>query len=408
MNGKIINDPVYGFIRFPEPDLMSIIEHPWFQRLRNIKQMGMAQFVYPGAVHTRLHHSLGAAHLMGIALQEIRNKGVEVTNREYIAARQAILLHDIGHGPFSHALESTLIDEVSHEDISIQIMHRLNKEHDGFLDIAIQIFENKYEKPFLHQLVSSQLDVDRMDYLNRDSFFTGVSEGVIGYDRILQMLAVSEGDLVIEEKGIYSVEKFIVARRMMYWQVYLHKTVLGSEKLIIKILQRAKVLAAAGKDLFATPNLKFFLYNKVSKKDFEDNIEVLNRFCTLDDADISVAIKVWTDADDIILSRLCKMFVDRRLYKVKVSDLDLQDHYEALYKKGIASGFLNEENLDYYLFKGKTSNNAYQDNEQQIRLLQKNGTVCSLSNVEHALISSKVAMNIEKQFVCAIPELFKD
>jgi HD superfamily phosphohydrolase len=404
LHGKIINDPVYGFVQFTENDLMQVIEHPWFQRLRRIRQMGMAQLVYPGAVHTRFHHSLGACHLMGIALEGIQKKGTSLTQSEVVGARLAILLHDIGHGPFSHALEHTLLP-VSHESISLKIMTELNEQFNGSLTKAISIFKNDYPIPFLHQLVSSQLDMDRMDYLNRDSFFSGVSEGTIGFDRILQMLTVSAGNLVVEEKGIYSVEKFIVARRLMYWQVYLHKTVLGAEKLVIKILQRAKALAEKGVALFATPDLKFFLYEQFSAADFQSGNGILNKFCAIDDNDIICAIKVWTNHEDSILATLCKMFIYRKLYKVKLTDDDNSSYYEELKKRGLANGCLNEENIDYFLFKGITSNNTYKTTDDNIKIALKSGSVVDISAVNNSLIGKEITGVTTKHYVCLIPQL---
>ena len=294
---KIVNDPVYGFLRFPEPEVIKVIDHPWFQRLRNIKQMGMAQLVYPGAVHTRLHHSLGACHLMGKALDELKTKNITPDKDECTAARLAALLHDIGHGPFSHSLEHSIVG-VSHETLTKIIMQRMDNEFGGLLTKAIQIFDHSYPRKYLHQLVSSQLDVDRMDYLNRDSFFTGVSEGVIGYDRILQMLTVRDNELMVEEKGVHSVEKFIIARRLMYWQVYLHKTVLSSEMLLINILKRAKELASEGQELFATPAFKYFLYKNLTEQDFYDDPKHIEQYCHLDDTDVMASIKVWQTHKD--------------------------------------------------------------------------------------------------------------
>ncbi|WP_118972491.1 HD domain-containing protein [Taibaiella koreensis] len=402
MRGKIINDPVYGFIRFPEPELMQVIEHPWFQRLRRIKQMGMAHLVYPGAVHTRFHHSLGAAHLMHIALNELGSKGIEISRDECIAARLAILMHDIGHGPFSHGLEHTIVHGISHEGISKMIMQRLNERFNGMLTEAISIFENTHTKTYLHQLVSSQLDMDRLDYLNRDSFYTGVSEGVIGYDRILQMLTVKDGNLVVEEKGIHSVEKFIIARRLMYWQVYLHKTVLGAEQLIIHILQRAKQLAQSGAQLFATPALHFFLYEKITGDDFAADPSVLDKFCLLDDADITASIKVWTDHPDPVLSRLCTMMQDRRLYKVRLGTQPLKEEFRQMQQTIMASGKINEDELPFYLFEGSTSNSTYNQNDERINILMKKGDVVNISQVDNALIGSDLTVPVEKFYICSI------
>jgi HD superfamily phosphohydrolase len=400
MQGKIINDPVYGFIRFPEKALMQIIDHAWFQRLRSIKQMGMASLVYPGAVHTRFHHSLGATHLMGIALNELMGKNIDITKEEYTAARLAILLHDIGHGPFSHALEHSIVGNISHEDISKLIMQRLNMKFDGMLTDAIAIFENTYPKAFLHQLVSSQLDMDRLDYLNRDSFYTGVSEGVIGYDRILQMLTVHNDGLVVEEKGVHSVEKFIVARRLMYWQVYLHKTVLGAEQLIIKILQRAKQLAQQNKELFATPSLRFFLYENIQATDFNQQDNILESFCDLDDTDIMSAIKVWSTHSDVILSQLCHMLLFRKLYKVKISAQPQLEQFKNLKQHALASGRWPEEALPYFLFEGITSNSTYNIVDERINILLKSGQVTDISTVDNALISASLTIPVKKYYIC--------
>jgi len=400
MNGKIINDPVYGFIRFPEAGMMKIIEHPWFQRLRRIKQMGMASLVYPGAVHSRFHHSMGAAHLMNIALNELKSKGVDINTEECTAARQAILLHDIGHGPFSHGLEHTIVNGISHEEISKIIMDRLNVKLEGMLNNAIAIFENTHSKTFLHQLVSSQLDMDRLDYLNRDSFYSGVSEGVVGYDRILQMLTVEKGGLVVEEKGIHSVEKFIIARRLMYWQVYLHKTVLGAEHLVINILKRAKQLAQQGIELFATPALRFFLYEKITGDDFHASDAVLEQFCQLDDTDITASIKVWMYHEDAILSKLCTMIQDRKLYKVKLSTQPLEEEFERMKKTVLAAGKISEEELPFYLFSGSTKNSTYNQNDERINILMKSGKVVNISQVDNALISSDISVPVEKFYIC--------
>ena len=312
---KIINDPVYGFITIDDPLIFEIISHPWFQRLRRIHQMAFASLVYPGAVHTRLHHALGAYHLMGLALNELRNKGVEITKAEEQGAKIAILLHDIGHGPYSHALEKKLIRGVHHEDISTLILQLLNKQFNGQLQTAIDIFSGDHPKPFLHQLVSGQLDVDRMDYLTRDSFFTGVVEGAIGYDRILKMLTVHEGELMIEEKAIYTVEKFLVSRRLMYWQVYLHKTVMAAEKMLVRIIERAQELMGDQiKVEAASKNLDFFLKEAQPGDNF---IRHLEKFTQLDDSDVMCTIKNWSNHSDKILSTLCRGLVERKLLKVK-------------------------------------------------------------------------------------------
>lgn len=400
IKGKIINDPVYGFLRFPEPELMRIIEHPWFQRLRNIKQMGMAHLVYPGAVHTRFHHSLGACHLMGKALDELKIKGVSFSDNDRLAARMAILLHDIGHGPFSHALEHSLADGISHETISELIMKRLNSETEGLLTDAIRIFDHSYPRKYLHQLVSSQLDVDRMDYLNRDSFYTGVSEGVIGYDRILQMLTVVNGELMVEEKGVHSVEKFIIARRLMYWQVYLHKTVLGAEQLLINILARAKELAQAGTELFATPSLKYFLYNRFRAADFEQDGIHLEQFCMLDDNDVLTSIKVWQGSTDKTLSMLCKMLINRKLYNIILSSNIDKELVRRLRKETRDKYKLNEEEVRYLVSSGTTSTSTYNITDERIQIAMKNGEVKDISEIENPLVNQALARPVHKNYLC--------
>lgn len=396
---KIINDPVYGFIQITDKEILALINHPWVQRLRRIKQMGIAHYVYPGAVHTRFHHSLGATHLMRTALEVLQQKNIDISPEEALGAKQAILLHDIGHGPFSHALEHTIVAGVAHEDISQILMHRINETTDGSLNTAIDIFNASYPKRFLHQLVSSQLDMDRMDYLNRDSFYTGVSEGVIGYDRILQMLTVVNDQLSVEAKGIHSVEKFIIARRMMYWQVYLHKTVLGVEQLIVKILKRAKELALRGEELFAAPAFKFFLYEKINKSDFENNDTIIHKFCSLDDSDIACAIKVWAEHTDVVLSTLCRMILDRKLYKVIMSGDNLDATFEAIakdfkYPQGIAT-----EEKQYFLFKGSTTNKTYNQYDDLITIKMKDGTLKNITEVDNALINPYVTLPVKKYFI---------
>ncbi len=400
--GKIINDPVYGFLRFPEPELLQIIAHPWFQRLRNIKQMGLATLVYPGATHTRLHHSLGACHLMERALDELKAKDILISKDECLAARIAILLHDIGHGPYSHSLEHSLVDGISHETISHLIMQKLNVEYSGMLDKAIDVFDHSYKNKYLHQLVSSQLDVDRMDYLNRDSFYSGVSEGVIGYDRILKMLTVKDNELMVEEKGIHSVEKFIIARRLMYWQVYLHKTVLGAEMLLINILKRAKELAQNGEELFATPALRHFLYRQLTEKDFKEDPRHLEEFCKLDDSDIYVSIKVWQTHSDKTLSMLCKMLILRKLYKVILSSQSLA---EILVQKRSEAEKLNgidKENVNYFVFDGTTSNSAYSPADEQILIAMKDGSSKDIYEIDDSLVNQALARPVHKNYICYV------
>ncbi len=397
---KIINDPVHGFLSFPEPEIMLIADHPWFQRLRNIMQMGVAHLVYPGAVHTRFLHSLGACHLMGKALDELTVKGIDTSIEDRTAARLAILLHDVGHGPFSHALEHSLIKGISHETVSRIIIQKLNKQYDGLLDKTLEIFDSSYSKKYLHQLVSSQLDVDRLDYLSRDSFYSGVSEGVVGYDRILKMFTVQNNELLVEEKGIYSVEKFIIARRLMYWQVYLHKTVLGAELLLVNILKRAKELVAAGEQLAATPALAFFLNKNISVADLEQNDEAINQFCSMDDTDIITAIKMWSTHKEPVLSTLSQMFVQRHLYKVVLNPKDEQaliaDKQNAVRR---ALG-LSEQDLSYFVFAGETSNSTYNAQDAHINIAMKDGTICDISEVENSLVNQTLSTAVTKTYVC--------
>ncbi|MCF8448460.1 MAG: HD domain-containing protein [Taibaiella sp.] len=399
---KIVNDPVYGFIRFPERELMRLIDHPWFQRLRRIKQMGLADLVYPGAVHTRLAHSLGACHLAGKAMDELKAKDICPDKDEYLATRMAALLHDIGHGPYSHSLERSLVGGVSHEALSRLIMQRMNKEMGGLLDKTIQIFDRSYPSMYLHQLVSSQLDVDRMDYLNRDSFYTGVSEGVIGYDRILQMLTVRDNELMVEEKGVHSVEKFIIARRLMYWQVYLHKTVLSSEMLLINILKRAKELVKRGGSLFATPALTYFLHRDLTEKDFHENPEHLNKFCELDDTDVMASIKVWQTCDDKVLSELCKMLILRKLYKVLFSSESLASYLTENKERIKKQYAIADEDLHYFVFTGETSNSTYNINEELIKIETKTGVIKNITEIDDTLVNQTLARAVHKNYICYI------
>ncbi|CAN5310356.1 HD domain-containing protein [soil metagenome] len=398
---KIFNDPVYGFITVPSELVFSLIDHPYFQRLRRIRQLGLTNLVYPGAIHTRFHHALGAMHLMHDAIEVIRSKGHVITEEEAEGATIAILLHDIGHGPFSHALEMSIVHNITHEDLSAVFMDRLNQEFGGKLDIAIKIFKNKYKKKFLHQLVSSQLDLDRLDYLRRDSFFTGVVEGNISSDRIVKMLNVVNDQLVVEDKGIYSIEKFIVARRLMYWQVYLHKTVLSAEHLLVHILKRAKSLAEDGADLFCTPSLKLFLYNKFTKKAFLDKPEVLETFAKLDDYDIMTSIKVWSDHGDKILSYLCKRLVNRNLFAVELQQKPFSGSYvEQLQKKATKKYNLKKEEVPYYVFTGAVQNNAYSSDTIRINILFKNGSVIDIAEAADLFNISVLAQPVKKYFLC--------
>jgi HD superfamily phosphohydrolase len=401
---KIVNDPVYGFIRFPEPELMRVIDHPLFQRLRRIKQMGLAEMVYPGAVHTRFAHSLGACHLVGKALDELKAKGIDSGKDTYLAGRLAALLHDIGHGPFSHSLEHSLVS-VSHEKLSQLIMHRINADLGGILDKAIQIFDQSQTAgplKYMYQLVSSQLDVDRMDYLNRDSFYTGVSEGVIGYDRILQMLTVHNNELMVEEKGVHSVEKFIIARRLMYWQVYLHKTVLGAEMLLINILKRAKELVKGGKTLFATPALTYFLNRDLTEADFKNDPTHLEKFCELDDTDVMASIKVWQTNEDKVLSTLCKMLILRKLYKVLYSSESLASILWEKKEQARKLLGLNDNELQYFAFEGVTSNSTYNINDDLIKIETKNGIIKNITEIEDSLVNQTLARAVHKNYICYI------
>jgi HD superfamily phosphohydrolase len=398
---KIVNDPVYGFITIDHPLIFNLISHPYYQRLRRIHQMALAHLVYPGAMHTRFHHSMGAYHLMSVALQELKSKGIAITQQEEVAAKMAILLHDIGHGPYSHALENGIIEGVSHEEISQWLMEALNQEMDGALTLTIDIFNNRYHKKFLHQLVSSQLDVDRMDYLNRDSFYTGVSEGVIGYDRIIKMLTVHNGELMVEEKGIYSIEKFIVARRLMYWQVYLHKTVLSAENMLVKILCRAKELALNGVALFASPALHYFLYNPITRENFEREPFCLQQFCLLDDYDIMGAIKVWSNHEDQVLSMLCKWLINRTLFKVILNNEPFGGDTIEVLKQQVAQKWgIKGAALDYFVFTGTASLRAYNVNDEKINILFKDGTVKDISSIDNALVSHTLAIPIKKFYIC--------
>jgi len=391
---------VYGFITINHPLIFSIIAHPYYQRLRRIQQMAMAQLVYPGAVHTRLHHSMGAYHLMSCAVSELRSKGVEITDDEEIAVKAGILLHDIGHGPFSHALEHVLIEGVHHEQLSLQIMHLMNEELGGQLDLAIKIFTDDYHKPFLHQLISGQLDVDRMDYLSRDSFYSGVSEGVIGYDRILKMLVVHEGQLMVEEKGIYSVEKFLVARRQMYWQVYLHKTVLSAEKMLVKIMERVRAIySPADKQLVTLSPIDFFLGDFNGKMD----TAALEKFCAVDDHDVMHAIKRWSKHPDKILSLLCTRFLNRQLYKARIQAEPFDEDYIRIKKEQAIQQFcIDPVDIGYFCFTGEATNTLYQTKDERINILFKDGTVTDISRIENALIQQNLSAAVKKFYICLL------
>ncbi|MFM7672188.1 MAG: HD domain-containing protein [Bacteroidota bacterium] len=396
---KIINDPVYGFITIDDPLLWRIVCHSHYQRLRHIHQMAFAHLVYPGAVHSRLHHSLGAYHLMTEALNELKRKGIDISPEEEQGARIAILLHDIGHGPFSHAFEKELIPGAHHETISLLIMEEMNREFGGALQTALDIFTNRYPKQFLHQLVSGQLDVDRMDYLNRDSFFTGVAEGVIGYDRILKMLTVIEGELMVEEKAIYSIEKFLLSRRLMYWQVYLHKTVVSAEMTMVRIVRRAKELIKSGVEVRATTSdLDYFLQRPDQAFDPEQD---LTRFCRLDDHDVMSTIKNWAYHSDRILSELCGRIIERRLLKIRLqADPVEQALLESKQAEAQDRYGVSAQEASYLAFTGEASNTLYNPGDERIRILFKDGTVRDISEVDHALIQQGLSGRVKKYYIC--------
>lgn len=398
---KIINDPVYGFINIPNDLIFDLIEHPYFQRLRRIKQLGLTHLVYPGALHTRFHHSLGAMHLTQQALSVLKTKGLEISEGEEQGVLIAILLHDIGHGPFSHALENSIVKRMKHEQISKIFMDRLNVHFNNELSIGIKIFNHDYPKNYLSQLVSGQLDMDRLDYLKRDSFFTGVSEGVIGTERIIKMLDVADDNLVVEEKGIYSLEKFIIARRIMYWQVYLHKTVLAAENMLIKILERAKHLTKHGIDLFTTPPLKYFLENDFLTNDFLTNDEVLENFSRLDDFDIFTSIKNWTYHSDKILSILSEKLVNRKLVRCKIQSEPFDYFYVENLKNKISDKYkIDEKNIKYFLYNDTTSNYAYKLESDKINIQSKSGKILDIVEASDQFDISILSKAITKHYIC--------
>ena len=402
---KIINDPVYGFITIPSELIFAIIDHPYFQRLRRIRQLGLTDFVYPGALHTRFHHALGAMHLMSITLDNLRIKGTDINESEYEAALIAILLHDIGHGPFSHALEYSLLRGIPHEELSLLTIELLNEEFGGQLTLALQIFKNQYPKKFFHQLVSSQLDIDRLDYLQRDCFFTGVSEGTIGADRIIKMMAVKDDQLVIEEKGIYSIENFLSARRLMYWQVYLHKTTVSAEKMLINLIQRAKKLAQDGRTFFVTEEMAYFMSQEVSLADFKADTSLLKKFLQLDDFDIWGAIKLWKNDPDYVLQNISQMFLTRKLFKINlVNEPFSSQEIEHLRTKAQKKLQVPDEDLAYFFSTGKISNYGYLEKDR-ISILTKKGEVvdvASAADLPNIKIMSKM---VEKHYVCVAKSL---
>ncbi len=403
---KIINDPVYGFIAIPGDLIYELVEHPWFQRLRNIKQLGLTSFVYPGANHSRFQHCLGAFHLMEMAIKTLREKGIRVSPDEEEAAIAAILLHDLGHGPFSHALETSIIEGITHEDLSLLLMKDLNKNMNNRLDLAIEIFTGTYKRKFLHELVSGQMDMDRLDYLRRDSFFTGVIEGSVGSDRIIRMLNVVDDTLVIDEKGIYSLEKLLIARRLMYWQVYMHKTVLASESVLVKVLKRARELAVAGKNIYATPALRFFLSNKLSLADlkgmgiFPAGLIVSN-FTRLDDNDILTSAKYWTDDSDWVLADLAGRLVRRDLLAIELQNDPFSKERIRDLKYMAGNLFhISPDETDYYVFSDSISNLAYTPEATEVRILLKNGTTSVISKVSDMFDHRFLSERITKYFLC--------
>lgn len=403
---KIFNDPIYGFITIPNSLIYDLIQHPYFQRLRRISQMGLSYLVYPGAHHTRFHHALGCMHIMQKAVQTLRFKGVAISNDEENALYIAILLHDIGHGPFSHAMEHSIVEEVHHEEISLKFMNALNEEFEGKLDLAIQIFKGEYHRKFMLQLISSQLDMDRMDYLKRDSFYSGVAEGNINSDRLIQMMNVKDDVLVIEEKGIYSVEKFLVARRLMYWQAYLHKTSVVAEITLTKILKRAKELTQKGERLDCSKPLSFFLNNKITTDTF--NLDELITFSQLDDYDVLGAIKSWQFHTDFVLSSLSKMIINRDLLKIIILDEKVDTEQLAQYKNKIMNLYsLSDKEANYFVFKGKLKNQAYNKESEPISILKKDGEIENIVDSSDQLQVKALSKSVTKYYIC-FPKVLLD
>jgi HD superfamily phosphohydrolase len=398
---KIINDPVYGFITIPYSTVFDLIEHPYFQRLRRIKQLSLTAYVYPGALHTRFHHALGAMHLVTQAVNALRRKDVDISHAEAEAVTIAILLHDIGHGPFSHTLEYALTRNVAHESLSLLFMQAINREMGGKLDLAIEIFKGDYAKPFLHELVSSQLDMDRLDYLRRDSFFTGVQEGTIGFERIIKMLNVKNQKLVVEHKGIYSVEQFLIARRLMYWQVYLHKTVLVAEAMLVKALLRARQLLQSGVAVFATPPFAYFLQNDIQMSDFERNPDLLNCFADMDDTDIEISIKAWAKHPDKVLRILSEGILYRRLLRIELEPTAFDAESIARLKQNIAMQYeISLADADYLVFNDTTSNSAYTFKHTPIHILYKDGSVRDVAEASDYLNIAQLAHPVVKHYLC--------
>jgi HD superfamily phosphohydrolase len=396
---KIFNDPIYGFISIPNSLIFDLIQHPYFQRLRRISQMGLSYLVYPGAHHTRFHHALGCMHIMQKAVETLKYKGVAISEVEETALYIAILLHDIGHGPFSHAMEHSIVEDIHHEEISLCFMDALNKEFEGKLSLAIQIFKGEYHRKFMLQLISSQLDMDRMDYLKRDSFYSGVAEGNINSDRLIQMMNVADDNLVIEDKAIYSVEKFLMARRLMYWQAYLHKTSVVAELILTKILKRAKELTQKGTVLWCSESLSYFLKNKVTQDDFDAT--TLEKFALLDDYDVMGAIKSWQFSSDFVLSSLCKMIINRDLLKIEMTPAKPQsEELHQLKAKLVQHYPISDKEADYFVFKGKLKNIAYNKESVSIRILKKDRTVEVLEETSEQSQVKAMSKAVTKYFIC--------
>ena len=403
---KILNDPIYGFISIPNPFIYDLIQHPYFQRLRRISQMGLSYLVYPGAHHTRFHHALGCMHIMQKAIEVLRFKGVSISEEEENALLVAILLHDIGHGPFSHAMEHSIVEDVNHEAISLLFMNKLNEDFEGKLSLAIQIFKGDYQRKFMLQLISSQLDMDRMDYLKRDSFYSGVAEGNISSDRLIQMMTVVDNQLVIEEKGIYSVEKFLMARRLMYWQVYFHKTSLVAELILTKVLKRAKELTQKGIVLNCSESLLYFMNNKIELDTFDN--ETLDKFANLDDFDIISALKSWINNEDFILSNLSKMIIHRDLLKIKVkSEKFSKADLESLQQTFSKENQISIQDSSYFIFKGKIKNQAYSVQAEPIRILKKDNTVEDVVEASDQLNLKSISKEVTKYYLCYPKQLIK-
>ncbi len=398
---KIINDPVFGFIKIPRGLMLEIIQHPLMQRLTRIKQLGLTSLVFPGAQHTRFQHSIGAFHLMSEAILSLQQKGVFIFDSEAEAVGAAILMHDIGHGPFSHVLENTLIQGINHEDISLMLMEEINSDLGGQLNLAIKIFKNEYQKLFLHQLISSQLDMDRLDYLRRDSFFTGVNEGNIGSARIIKMLDVVDDNLCVDHKGIYSIENYLTSRRLMYWQVYLHKTTVGAERVLISALTRAKTLARQGHDIFGSPSLRYFLYNDVDKELFLSDPNALHHYKRLDDNDIWSALKVWADSDDPILSKLADNIINRRIFKVEISEEPFCESYISEKKARLAEALnISLAEADYFISQTTAKKDMYDINDDHISMLFNDGTTHDVTEVSDILNIELLSKKIRKYYLC--------